>query len=412
MKMKKSLFNFFVFALVLAFANACNESIVNDEVAEELELKSAKNAKKGYIVVLQDAELDVELSNLKGYEKKQVAMKSASAKILKRAGVLDGDVEHVFGSALKGFSVKIPPGQLKKLQDDPSVKYIQEDRVIALAPPKDKPGKGGGGNDGGGSTTQETPWGITRVNGVSNYTGSNRAWVVDSGIDLDHPDLNVNTTLSRSFVVGGKKTTPDDENGHGSHVAGTIAAINNNLGVIGVAPGAEVVSCRVLDRRGSGSFSWTVAALDYIATDGVGQAGDVINMSLGPSSRYTDDAVDAAVQAVAAKGIKVSIAAGNESDDCSYYSPAHNNGPNIYTVSAMWEGDRFATEFSNFGSPVDYAAPGVYVLSTYKNGGYETLHGTSMAAPHVAGILLLGNVSSDGKVTSDPDGNADPIAVH
>ena len=171
-----------------------------------------------------------------------------------------------------------------------------------------------------------------------------------------------------------------------------------------------MVSCRVLDRRGSGSFSWTVAALDYILD--VATPGDVVNMSLGPSSRYTDSAVDAAVQAVAQGGIKISIAAGNESDDCSYYSPAHNNGNNIYTVSAMWEDDRFATEFSNFGSPVDYAAPGVYVLSTYKNGGYETLHGTSMAAPHVAGILLLGNVSSDGKVTSDPDGNADPIAVH
>lgn len=412
MKMKKTLFKLFALALVLTLGNACNDALVTEDLEENLELKSANTAKKGYIVVLQDADIDLELSSLKGYEKKQLAMKAATGKILKRAGISDAEVGHVFGSALRGFSVKMAPGQLKKLQDDPSVKYIEEDRIISLGLPDIEAKKGKPGGGGTTSPAQQTPWGISRVNGITNYTGTKKAWVVDSGVDLDHPDLNVNTSLSRSFIIGGKTTTPDDENGHGSHVAGTIAAKNNSTGVIGVAPGAQVVSCRVLDRRGSGSFSWTVAALDYIATDGVGTAGDVVNMSLGPSSRYIDSSVDAAVQAVAAKGIKLSIAAGNESDDCFYYSPAHNNGPNIYTVSAMWESDRFATEFSNFGSPVDYAAPGVYILSTYKNGGYETLHGTSMAAPHVAGILLLGNVSTDGHVTSDPDGNPDPIAVH
>ena len=406
--MKNSLVKLFAFALVLVFANACNETLVTDEVAEDVVLKSANNAKKGYIVVLQDTELDAELSKLKGYEKKQAVMKSATDKILKRAGIADGEVGHVFGTALKGFSVMIPPGQLKKLESDPSVKYIEEDRVISLRLPnlntKKKPGTRPSVDP---DPAQTTPWGITRVNGGTS-TPSGTAWVIDSGIDLDHPDLNVDTNRSRDYT--GSRKGPEDENGHGTHVAGTIAAIDNEIGVVGVAPGATLVALRVLDRRGSGSFSWTVAALDYVAE--VGASGDVVNMSLGPSVRYTDAAVDAAVQAVAASGIKLSIAAGNESDDCSYYSPAHNNGTNIYTVSAMWDTNRFATEFSNYGSPVDYAAPGVNIYSTYKNGGYETLHGTSMAAPHVAGLLLLGNVSKDGYVTSDPDGNPDPIAVH
>jgi subtilisin family serine protease len=396
---------FKLLALLCAFTivQSCNDPIVDEQiVGDSLELKSATLEKKGYIVVLNDVELDAELSKLKGYEKKQAAVKSKTQKILERAGISDGEVEHVYGTVFKGFSVKIAPGQLKKLNNDPSVSRITEDRVISLGKPST--------NEVSASSTQSIPWGIPRVNGIENYSGSNRAWIVDSGIDLDHPDLNVNQTLSKTFIVGGKPTTPDDEHGHGTHVAGTVAARNNDFGVIGVAPGAQVVSCRVLDRRGSGSFSWTVAALDYIATEGIGQAGDVVNMSLGPNSRYTDDAVDAAVQAVAAKGILISIAAGNESDDCSFYSPAHNNGTNIYTISAMDINENFAS-FSNYGSPVDFCEPGVNILSTYKGGSYGTMSGTSMAAPHAAGILLAGNIKTDGYVSGDPDGDADPIGV-
>jgi subtilisin family serine protease len=333
-------------------------------------------------------------------------VKAVSAKILKRAGVFDGEVEHVYGTALKGFSLKIPPGQLKKLQDDPSVSFIEKDQVATLIfpdlkikkkpvlPPDPEP-----------DPTQEVPWGITRVNGGGEFTGKNTAWILDSGIDLDHPDLNVDVSRSVTFV---RSKSADDDNGHGSHVAGTIGAIDNEIGVVGVAPNATLVAVKVLDRRGSGSYSGVIAGIDYVAANAAN--GDVANMSLGGP---TSDALDAAVIAAAESGIKFALAAGNESDDANNHSPARANHPNIYTVSAMWEGDRFATEFSNYGNPpVDYAAPGVYILSTYKNGGYETLHGTSMAAPHVAGILLWGSISSDGNVTSDPDGKADPIASH
>lgn len=404
-KMKKTLFKLVAGVFVLALTFACNDSLITDDV-ESLDLKSADVAKNSYIVVLQDAELNLELSSLKGYEKKQEVMKSASAKILKRAGITDGEIDHVFGTAIQGFSVKIAPGQLKKLENDPSVKYIQEDRIISLGKPDVKINKKPAPTP----TAQTIPWGITRVNGGATYTGSNVAWIVDTGIDTDHPDLNVDVTRSRSFVTTEPKPTVEDLNGHGTHVSGTIAAKNDAIGVVGVAAGATVISCRVLDRSGSGSFSWSVAALDYIAE--VGNPGDVVNMSLGPSSRYIDPAVDAAVLATAAAGIKISIAAGNESDDCTYYSPAHNNGEGICTISACDINDNWAY-FSNYGTPVDFCEPGYNIYSTYKDGGYATMSGTSMAAPHAAGLLLLGTIKNDSKyVIGDPDGNDDPIGVH
>lgn len=403
--MKNLLFKLFAFAMVLLFANACNDSMIPDDANEDIALKSASNVKQSYIIVLQDADLETELSKLNGYEKKQAAVKSASAKILKRAGILDGDVEHVYGSALKGFSVKIPPGQLKKLQDDPAVKYIEKDRIVTLAPPPGKGKPGGGDSGGGGTSSQTVPWGITRVNGAVNATGKT-AWIIDSGIDLDHPDLNVDRSKSVDYT--GSRKGAEDENGHGTHVAGTIAAIDNNIGVVGVAAGATVVAVRVLDRRGSGSYSGVIAGVDYVGANGSND--DVANMSLGgPASDALDQAVENAAQF---SGVKFVLAAGNESDDANNHSPARANGPNVYTVSAMDINDNWAY-FSNYGNPpVDYCAPGYSIYSTYKNGGYETLSGTSMAAPHVAGILLLGNISSDGTVNGDPDGDADYIAVH
>jgi subtilisin family serine protease len=110
--------------------------------------------------------------------------------------------------------------------------------------------------------------------------------------------------------------------------------------------------------------------------------------------------------------VKFALAAGNETDNANNHSPARVNGPNIYTISAMGTGDLWAS-FSNYGNPpVDYCAPGVSILSTYKGGGYATLSGTSMATPHFVGLLLLGNIVTNGKVLNDPDGVADPIAHH
>jgi subtilisin family serine protease len=316
-----------------------------------------------------------------------------------------------YGTALYGFSATVPSGRLNALVRDPRVAAVELDQVATIIPrpgvgparpPWDRDGGGGGEETGG----QSTPWGITRVNGGASGA-SGTAWIIDSGIDLDHPDLNVDEDRSADFT--GSRKGADDENGHGTHVAGTVAAIDNDIGVIGVAAGAQVVAVRVLDRRGSGSYSGVIAGVDYVAANG--STGDVANMSLGGGF---SEALNEAV-ATAAASITFVLAAGNESTNAASRSPASAStgpGDNIHTVSAFAEGDSWAS-FSNFGNPpVDYAAPGVSVESTYKGGGYTTLNGTSMAAPHVAGLVLLGAIRTDGTVTGDRDSSPDPIAVH
>jgi subtilisin family serine protease len=224
---------------------------------------------------------------------------------------------------------------------------------------------------------------------------------------LDHPDLNVDVDRSKSFLGGKDANDPNDANGHGTHVAGTIAAINNTVGVIGVAAGARVVAVRVLDRRGSGSYSQVIAGVDYVGKNG--SPGDVANMSLGGS---ISQALDDAVMDASKTGIIFCLAAGNEHDDANNHSPARANGAYIVTVSASDKNDNFAS-FSNYGNPpIDWCAPGVSVKSTWKDGGYNTISGTSMAAPHAAGVLLLGAGSSGGDVNGDPDGKPDKIITH
>jgi subtilisin family serine protease len=187
-------------------------------------------------------------------------------------------------------------------------------------------------------------------------------------------------------------------------VAGTIAAINNNCDVVGVAAGATVVGVRVLDNSGSGSWAGVIAGVDYVAANA--DAGDVANMSLGGG--YSQ-AVNDAVSNSAATGVNFALAAGNSGVHAVGYSPASTEGTGIYTVSAIDSGDVFAW-FSNFGNPpVDCAAPGVGVLSSKRGGGTTTYSGTSMAAPHVAGLLLFGLPNFDGTALDDPDGNADDI---
>ena len=306
----------------------------------------------------------------------------------------------VYSETISGFAVEMTAAMAAELANDSRVSYVEPDRLMILK----KPSRPGGGGDPGGG--QSTPYGIARVNG--GVASNGRACVIDSGVDLDHPDLNVDTGASRTFITSGRDArSADDGNGHGTHVAGTIGAIDNNTGVIGVAAGATIVGVKVLDSRGSGAYSSVIAGVDYVGSGAPNCS--VANMSLGgPVSQALDDAVKAAAQ----NGVKFVLAAGNEAQNASNSSPARANGANIYTVSAVDSNDRFAS-FSNFGNPpVDFAAPGVAIASTWKGGGYNTISGTSMASPHVAGILLLGNIGNGGSAVNDPDGNADTIAVH
>lgn len=400
--MKKMLWKILPVLFVLAVIQSCDEPIVVDESIDEMEmeLKSASVEKTSYIVVLNDAELNTELSKLKGYEKKKDKVKATSAKILKRTGITDSELGYVYAVALKGFSVKIPSGQLKKLEADPSVKFIEKDEAVILKQPTNilkKPTP---------TPDESTPYGIPRVGGGATYSGSNVAWVLDTGIDLDHPDLNIDT--DRSVAFG--QSTPDDGHGHGTHCAGTIAAVDNEIGVIGVAAGATVIAVRILDYRGYGLSSDCIAGVDHVAANAL--PGDVANMSVGYPN---ESALDQAVVNAAAKGIFFAVAAGNDGMsiyDAIQVSPGRANGTNLWTVSAMDINDDFAY-FSNYGYPtVDICGPGVDVYSCYLNGGYATMSGTSMATPHVAGVLLAtgGNPATDGTVNEDPDGYPDPIA--
>jgi len=162
---------------------------------------------------------------------------------------------------------------------------------------------------------------------------------------------------------------------------------------------------RVLDRQARGTVSGVIAGVNYVAANG--DKNDVANLSLGGGISPTlDEAVLEASQKV-----YFVLASGNKADDADNYSPGRVDGPNVYTISAMDRNDNWAY-FSNYGIHVDYCAPGVGIYSTYKNGKFAILSGTSMAAPHVAGILLLGDIKTDGFVKNDPDENPDPIASH
>jgi subtilisin len=315
-----------------------------------------------------------------------------------------GTVGHLYRHALKGYSIVIPPERgaevLAEIKGDPRVAFVSEDRPVwAMA--------------------QTLPTGVNRIEADQSSTlagdgaGSVNVAVavIDTGIETNHPDLN---------VVGGKNCSTGgsykDGNGHGTHVAGTIGAKDNGTGVVGVAPGAPLYAVRVLNNAGSGTTAAVVCGIDWVAANAAVKGIKVANMSLGGGGaddgncgNSNNDAMHKAVCGAVAKGVTVVVAAGNSAADLSSFVPAAYN--EVLTVAAMadFDGqpgggapatcrtdvDETAADFSNFttvgSDDVNHtiAAPGVCINSTWKGSGYNTISGTSMATPHVTGAVAL-----------------------
>jgi subtilisin len=303
----------------------------------------------------------------------------------------------VYEQVLGGFSAEVPEGRLRGLARDRRVAAVEPDSVMTIQ-------------------AQQLPTGIPRsyadavtVAGTSTrlIDGSDERVdvdiaVVDTGIEVSHPDLHVaggtDCSGGSPFSKKCRDGTFSDGHGHGTHVAGTAAALDNGLGVVGVAPGARLWGVKVLSDSGSGYTSWIIAGIDWVVARG---DIEVLNMSLGGSG--VSDSYRTAIDDAVANGVTVVVAAGNSDADANDYSPAYV--PSAITVSALADfdgapdGTGLATcredqddplaDFSNWGSAIDIAAPGVCIRSTWIGGGYNTISGTSMASPHVAGAAAL-----------------------
>jgi subtilisin family serine protease len=301
-------------------------------------------------------------------------------------------IDYVYTAALKGFAGKIPARALARVQAEADIVTIQPDHVVALE-------------------AQTIPTGIRRIGATAIPTaridGSDErvdvdVAIIDTGIQGNHPDLN---------VAGGYNCTNrnpsswEDGNGHGTHVAGTVAALDNGVGVVGVAPGARLWAVRVLNRFGFGSESSIICGINWVTSNA--GAIEVANMSLGGSGSDSpcggSDAYHNAFCNSVDAGVTYVVAAGNSAANANNYRPA--TWDEAITVSALADfngeagGGAAATcrtdeddtlaNFSNYGADVDLIAPGVCVYSTYPTNSYATLSGTSMAAPHVAGAAAL-----------------------
>ena len=337
----------------------------------------------GYIVVLHDGAAAGKVAN-------------------EHAQRYGADVSHVYRSALKGYSAMMSPTAAARLASDSRVEFVQRDGVAY-------------------TQAQTLPTGINRadadlsptakINGSDERVNVDVA-VIDTGVDLDHPDLNVYTAGAKNCSSG---TSADDGNGHGTHVSGTIGALDNGTGVVGMAPGARVWPVRVLNNRGSGSFSDIVCGIDYVTAHA--SEIEVASMSLGGTGsddrncgNTNNDAMHKAICRSVAAGVTYVVAAGNETDDAANHVPAAYD--EVITVSALADfnglpgggaaatcrsdvDDTFA-DFSNYGADVDIIAPGVCINSTWKGGGYNTISGTSMATPHVSGAAALYKANNPG----------------
>lgn len=270
---------------------------------------------------------------------------------------------------INGRAVRGPESMVATLRTSILVRRVEKD-VIRKATAKPAPG-------------QSIPWGVDRIDAEKAWgtsTGSGvKVAVLDTGISLSHPDLKDNINTSCSYNAIDPSKAPEDQNGHGSHVAGTIAASNNSIGVVGVAPKATLCAVQVLSASGWGYCSDIIEGLSWV----IGKGIKVANMSYGGSELCSGE--KEALDSADAAGITLVAAAGNNYGGAVDYPAKHDK---VIAVTAINSSNGFAS-FSSQGDAVDLTAPGVAIPSTYKKAGYKTLSGTSMAAPHVSGVAAL-----------------------
>jgi len=328
-----------------------------------------------------------------------------------RAANLGIKVDHAFRSAVHGYSARLTGPQVARLRADPQVASVVPDELIT-------------------ATGQSTPRGIRRVNAtesqIAQINGSDErvdadVAIVDTGIDRHHVDLNVAGGYN-CYTKSGSANDPKawgDSNGHGTHVAGTVGALDNGIGVVGVAPGVRLWAVRILDPAGDGLVSWYVCGLDWIASqrdplDASRPLIEAVNMSVAkPGSDdhncglTNKDVMHQAICRLVASGVTVVAAAGNNSFSAAKLIPASYN--EVITVSALadmdgkpgglggslcyswssWDQDDTFADFSNYGHDVDLIAPGKCTYSTLPGNTYGWISGTSMAAPLVTGAAAL-----------------------
>jgi PKD repeat protein len=343
-------------ALLLAFV--VPTQTVESQVRNEKIIKSERRIENRYIVVFEDWAV----KSAEGESRVDAAVEEFGI-------VYGGKIDRVFRHAVSGYSVEMSEKQVELMSRDPRVKYIEEDGIMYAS-----------------ATQTNATWGLDRIdqrdlplNGSYTYNADGsgvRAYIIDTGIRASHNDFGGRVTSGYTAISDGNGT--DDCNGHGTHVAGTTGG-----SVYGVAKNVTLVPVRVLNCQGSGTTSGVIAGVDWVTANHVKPA--VANMSLGGSASSTlDTAVNNSINA----GVIYAVAAGNSTADACNYSPARV--ANAITVGATTSSDARAS-YSNFGNCLDIFAPGSSITSAWytSNTATNTISGTSMASPHVAGVAAL-----------------------